>query len=130
MQDRCSVALSQHAARECMQVVCTVRSELSFALEDDRIAGSAARRTVPIETRRMQSYSAVLLRDAASADRADPHEAQPLEAGLYQWPFAVQLPDDALPTMTYRGVWLGSPNADVTCAAVDCPIERSLQAAL
>ncbi len=105
---------TRHFAYECRQVTCIVRSALEFVLEDDRIAGSAARRTVPLETRRVQSHSAVLLRDTASASHPRSHEAQPLEAGTYQWPFAVQLPDDAPPTMAYRGVWLGSPNADVT----------------
>ena len=99
----------------CSQVTCSARSELSFALEDDRIAGSAARRAVPVETSRVQALSAVLLADtAASAERGDPLEAHPLEIGSYQWPFAVQLPDDAPSTTAYRGVWLGSPNADVT----------------
>ena len=99
---------------DCSQVRCVVHSKLEFALEDDRIAGSAARRTVPLETCRVQGHNAMLLRDTASASHLSSHEAQPLEAGTYQWPFAVQLPNDAPPTFAYRGVWLGSPNADVT----------------
>ena len=97
-----------------MQVTCTAHSQLEFSLADDRIAGSAARRTVPVETRRAQSGTAVLLRDAASTEESGGGQAQ-LTAGCYQWPVTVQLPDDAAPTMAYRGVWLGVPDATVMC---------------
>lgn len=91
------------------QVTCTAHTQLDFVLQNDRIAGSVARRTVPVETRRVQARTAVLLRDAASAEQSGPQ----LAAGRYQWPVTVQLPDDAATTMAYTGVWLGAPDATV-----------------
>jgi len=93
-----------------LQIECKAHTRLDFPLQDDRIAGTAARRNVPVEARRVQSRTAVLLRDAASTEQsADKLPA----ASCYQWPVAVQLPDDAPATLAYRGMWPGAPSADV-----------------
>ena len=96
-----------------MQITCTARTQLDFPLQDDRIPGSAARRAVPLQTRRVQSRTAVLLHDAASAEQPEEDHAQSRAVSSYRWPVTVQLPESAPPTMSYRGVWLGAPDADV-----------------
>ena len=92
------------------QIECRAHTRLDFPLQDDRIAGSAARRNVAIEARRVQSRTAVLLHDAASTEQSD--DKLPA-ASCYQWPVAVQLPDDAPATSAFRGIWPGAPSADV-----------------